>query len=116
LPAPNTGTHSLAGRLQLEQVTIRCEFTTGGIILTNTDYRYGQPAQSERNILDYVPNLAAMVQQRSGELREVVERFSCDRDALLRFYDVPGSPLQLARQPVPHPAAAGLPEQLEVLR
>jgi hypothetical protein len=32
-----------------------------------------------------------------SELRDLVERFASDRDALLRFYDVPGSSLQLSR-------------------
>jgi uncharacterized protein (DUF885 family) len=38
----------------------------------------------------YVPDLAALVAATS-ELRDVVQRFSTDRQALLRFYTVPGS-------------------------
>ncbi|MFO7694584.1 MAG: DUF885 family protein [Vicinamibacterales bacterium] len=38
----------------------------------------------------YVPDLAALVAATS-ELRDVVQRFSTDRQGLLRFYTVPGS-------------------------
>ena len=59
--------------------------------------RYGQPVQSERTAADYVPDLSAMSSQASSELRDIVERFVSDRDALLRFYNVPGSKLQFLR-------------------
>ncbi|MBT9133858.1 MAG: hypothetical protein DDT38_00584 [Firmicutes bacterium] len=61
------------------------------------DFRYGQPPQSKRDAADYVPNLNTLVPARSSEMREVVERFALDREALLRFYDVPRSHLQLSR-------------------
>ena len=38
----------------------------------------------------YVPDLTKLVASTS-ELRDVVQRFSTDRQALLRFYTVPGS-------------------------
>jgi uncharacterized protein (DUF885 family) len=38
-----------------------------------------------------------MVRPRSSELRELVERFTADRDELLRFYSVEGSALQVRR-------------------
>ena len=44
----------------------------------------------------YVPDLATLVAATS-ELRDVVQRFSSDRQALLRFYTVPGSPERRAR-------------------
>lgn len=59
--------------------------------------RYGQPVQTERAALDYVPDLPAMISQPPNELRDLVEHFASDRDALLRFYNVQGSSLQLAR-------------------
>ena len=59
--------------------------------------RYGQPVQSERPAADYVPDLSAMSSQASSELRDIVERFVSDRDALLRFYNVQGSKLQFLR-------------------
>jgi len=59
--------------------------------------RYGQPVQSERPAADYVPDLSAMSSQASSELRDIVERFVSDRDALLRFYSVHGSKLQFLR-------------------
>ena len=39
----------------------------------------------------YVPDLARLTAATS-ELRDIVQRFSTDRQALLRFYTVPGSP------------------------
>lgn len=59
--------------------------------------RYGQPVQSERPATAYVPDLSTMIAQPASELRDVVERFASDRDALLRFYSVQGSSLQLLR-------------------
>ena len=44
----------------------------------------------------YVPDLATLAGTTS-ELRDVVQRFSTDRQALLRFYTVPGSPERRAR-------------------
>jgi hypothetical protein len=44
----------------------------------------------------YVPDLTRLVGATS-ELRDVVQRFSTDRQALLRFYTVPGSPERRAR-------------------
>jgi hypothetical protein len=47
---------------------------------------------------DYVPpEISGMTGPRSSELRELVERFSADRDELLRFYSVKGSELQIRR-------------------
>src|SRR5271167_2414722 len=47
---------------------------------------------------DYVPpELSAMTAPQSSELRELVERFTADRDELLRFYSVQGSALQIRR-------------------
>jgi len=61
------------------------------------DFRFGQPRQSERDAALYVPDLAGMAASNPSEMREVVERFCADRDAMLRFYDVPGSTLHLSR-------------------
>lgn len=66
-------------------------------IIDSDNFRHGQPAQSKRDASEYVPDLAALSQPASSELRELVERFSSDREVLLRFYDVPGSNLQLNR-------------------
>ena len=59
--------------------------------------RYGQPTQSQRAVGDYLPSMSALLTRTTSELRDLVERFVSDRDALLRFYTVPGSRLQLAR-------------------
>ena len=61
------------------------------------DFRHGQPAQSLRDAHSYVPDLVTMITPSSSQLREMVERFFSDRDALMRFYSVPGSTLQLTR-------------------
>jgi hypothetical protein len=44
----------------------------------------------------YVPDLTTLVAATS-ELRDVIQRFSADRQALLRFYTVPGSPERRSR-------------------
>ena len=62
-----------------------------------TDFRRGQPAQAQRPAEAYVPALPALASRSASELRELVERFTADRDALRRFYSVPGSSLQLQR-------------------
>ncbi len=47
---------------------------------------------------DYVPpELSSMTAPQSSELRELVERFTADRDELVRFYSVQGSALQIRR-------------------
>jgi len=61
------------------------------------DLRHGQPPQPLRDANLYVPDLAALAKPQSSELRELVERFKADKDALLQFYSVPGSALQLRR-------------------
>ena len=61
------------------------------------DLRHGQPLQPQRDAALYVPDLAALAKPSSSELRELVERFKADKDALLQFYSVPGSTLQLRR-------------------
>ena len=61
------------------------------------DLRHGQPRQPQRDATLYVPDLAALAKPASSELRELVERFKADKDALLQFYSVPGSALQLRR-------------------
>lgn len=61
------------------------------------DLRHGQPAQAQRDVNLYVPDLAALAQPQSSELRELVERFTADRSALNTFYSVPGSTLRLQR-------------------
>ncbi|MBS3949458.1 MAG: DUF885 family protein [Peptococcaceae bacterium] len=66
-------------------------------IIDVVDFRHGQPTQAKRDASAYVPDLVALSQPTSSELRELVERFSSDREVLLRFYDVPGSQLQLNR-------------------
>ncbi len=61
------------------------------------DFRHGQPPQSQRDAALYVPDLAKMTQPVSSELRELVERFTKDREGLLSVYSVPNSTLQLRR-------------------
>ena len=61
------------------------------------DFRSGQPAQPLRDANLYVPDLAKMTAPTSSELRELVERYTSDRENLLRFYSVPGSLLQIRR-------------------
>jgi uncharacterized protein (DUF885 family) len=46
----------------------------------------------------YVPDVAALVARPASELQDVVERFSADRGALLRRWDVPYSPTRRAVQ------------------
>ena len=51
-----------------------------------------------RETSDYVPQaLSSYVQPESSPLRELVERFTSDRDEIVRFYSVSGSPLQTRR-------------------
>ena len=61
------------------------------------DFRHGEPSPSQRPAASYVPDLPKLARPASSELRELVERYVHDRDALLRFYSVPGSALQLTR-------------------
>ena len=61
------------------------------------DFRHGEPAPSQRPAASYVPDLLKLARPTASELRELVERYVQDRDALLRFYSVPGSALQLTR-------------------
>ena len=61
------------------------------------DFRYGQPPQPQRDATLYAPDLAALAKPQSSELRELVERFTADRDTLGKYYSVPGSMLQLRR-------------------
>ncbi|MSU51199.1 MAG: DUF885 domain-containing protein [Opitutus sp.] len=60
-------------------------------------WRHGEPVQSQRPATSYVPALPSLARPSSSELRELVERYVTDRDALQRFYSVPGSTLQLDR-------------------
>src|ERR1041385_6768752 len=51
-----------------------------------------------RNTADYVPpELAQLTKPASSELRELVERFTTDREELERFYSVKTSALHLRR-------------------
>ena len=43
-------------------------------IIDVADFRHGQPAQAERDAKAYVPDLVALSQPSSSELRELVER------------------------------------------
>lgn len=61
------------------------------------DLRHGQPPQAQRDANLYVPDLASLAQPQSSEMRELVERFTSDRNALSAFYSVPGSALRLKR-------------------
>lgn len=67
------------------------------IPLAAQDFRHGQPSPVARPAADYVPALPVLARPASSELRELVERYVRDRDALLRFYSVPGSRQQLGR-------------------
>ena len=49
-------------------------------------------------VASYVPDLATLVRRPASELQDVVERFSADRTALLRRYDVAYSPVRRAVQ------------------
>lgn len=69
----------------------------GGMMTGADDFRHGQPPQPQRDINLYAPDLAALTRPQSSELRELVERFTADRDTLAKFYSVPGSALQLRR-------------------
>ncbi|MBA4138708.1 MAG: DUF885 domain-containing protein [Opitutus sp.] len=72
-------------------------FSTLTLSAAEVDLRYGQPPQSQRPASDYVPDLTALAQPQSSELRELVERFRADRAGLEVMHPVPGSPLQLRR-------------------
>ncbi|MSU68130.1 MAG: DUF885 domain-containing protein [Opitutia bacterium] len=60
-------------------------------------WRHGEPVPTQRPADSYVPSLPALARTSSSELRELVERYGADRDALQRYYSVTGSALQLAR-------------------
>jgi hypothetical protein len=72
-------------------------FSAAASFAAEADFRHGQPTQSQRNAADYVPDLNALAQQHSSELREMVERFDADRRKVLVMHPVSGSPLQLRR-------------------
>ncbi len=72
--------------------------------LPAADVRQGEPLPTERAAAAYVPDLPKLARPASSELRELVERFTRDREALLRFYSVPGSALQLVRLKAFHEA------------
>ena len=61
------------------------------------DFRHGQPAPGDRPAAAYVPELRGLVRPGADNLREVVDHFTQDRDALLRYHSVPGSDLTLRR-------------------
>jgi len=67
------------------------------VLAAPDDFRFGQPAQSQRPAADYVPDLAAFVKPQSSELRELVERFTRDKAGLEVMHPVANSPLQLRR-------------------
>jgi uncharacterized protein (DUF885 family) len=67
-------------------------------------WRHGHPAQADRPAAAYVPDLPKLAAPAASELRELIERYVADRDALLRFYSVRGSALQLARLSAFHAA------------
>ena len=69
----------------------------GGLMFGADDFRHGQPSQPQRDASLYAPDLGALARPSSSELRELVERFTTDRDTLEKFYSVPGSALQLRR-------------------
>ena len=50
-----------------------------------------------RHTADYVPDVAALAQPQSSELRELVERFVSDRREIERFHSVPGSEVRSKR-------------------
>jgi len=69
----------------------------GAVSAARADLVQPTPAAT-RPTAAYVPaEIATMTAPASSELRELVERFVSDRDELRRFYDVPGSGLQLRR-------------------
>ena len=77
----------------------------GGLLITLAPTSAQQPAgiqlppDARRTFAEpaaYVPDLTTLVAATS-ELRDIVQRFSTDRQALLRFYTVPGSLERRAR-------------------
>ncbi len=77
----------------------------GGVFLTLAPMSAQQPSgiqlppDVKRSFAEpaaYVPDLPTLVAATS-ELRDVVQRFSTDRQSLLRFYTVPGSPERRSR-------------------
>ena len=68
-----------------------CLFVATSAFGTTNDFRHGQPAQSQRPVADYVPDLATLAAPQSSELRELVERFNSDNRVLESFYSAPGS-------------------------
>lgn len=72
-------------------------FLLGGLMFGADDFRHGQPPQPQRDAGLYAPDLAALARPSSSELRELVERFTADRDTLEKFYSVSGSTQQLRR-------------------
>ncbi|MDB6116219.1 MAG: X-Pro dipeptidyl-peptidase [Lacunisphaera sp.] len=69
----------------------------GGAAFGAEDFRHGQPPQPLREANLYAPDLTALAKPQASELRELVERFTADRDTLAKYYSVPGSMLQLRR-------------------
>ncbi len=67
-------------------------------VLPAQNFRHGQPPQTQRDALAYLPEREMMsAKPQSSEMRELVERFQQDRAALKRFYLVEGSELRLRR-------------------
>ena len=67
------------------------------VAATPVDLRRGQPVQTSRAAEAYVPDLARLVRPGADNLRDIIDHHVQDRDALLRFYSVPGSELTLRR-------------------
>ncbi len=74
-------------------------FAFGGCsaLAATANFRHGQPAQAERAASAYVPDLTTIAPRAGNRVRAYVERYTTDRDALLRFYSVEKSDLQLRR-------------------
>ena len=80
---------ALAGSLLIMLAPMSAQQPAGIQLPPDARRTFAEPAA-------YVPDLAKLVAATS-ELRDIVQRFSTDRQALLRFYTVPGSPERRAR-------------------
>ncbi|MFM9080069.1 MAG: DUF885 domain-containing protein [Opitutaceae bacterium] len=69
----------------------------GALAAADADFRRGQPLPAERPASAYLPDFNSLTKDAAGGLRQLVEHYIQDRDALLRYHSVPGSDATLRR-------------------
>ena len=88
----NTPTRSPVGSVLVSVLSLALTASAAG-----QEWRHGQPAQVERPVEAYLPDMARVVSTPESELRGLVERYMQDKAGLERFYTVPNSALRLVR-------------------